>query len=293
MMNNELIPTPMMSFGESVKTCFQKYVTFKGRARRSEYWWFWLLNLIVSIVTLVLDYKLDMINIEFGIGALSGLYTLSLPAQSCGIRTPPSRHRTQRLVLPPHLHPHLRRAVLALLLCQRLCSRGEPIRQEPEVRTGDILTSNDRFGLQPKTVESTLRRVVAPPPENKSKDIAMNKKDLFVYLRGLLTFVIFASAITWFYFHTDQLLSPRMSYIVHLSLSIGITILLTISFLTLCWYLLVTVFNKGRKLTMKTRLLVACLCLVGILLLQDTFGIPLGLPERISRIINTIFGNGV
>ena len=45
MMNNELIPTPMMSFGESVKTCFQKYVTFKGRARRSEYWWFWLLNL--------------------------------------------------------------------------------------------------------------------------------------------------------------------------------------------------------------------------------------------------------
>lgn len=76
MMNNELIPTPMMSFGESVKTCFQKYVTFKGRARRSEYWWFWLLNLIVSIVTLVLDYKLDMINIEFGIGALSGLYTL-------------------------------------------------------------------------------------------------------------------------------------------------------------------------------------------------------------------------
>lgn len=57
MMNNELIPTPMMSFGESVKTCFQKYVTFKGRARRSEYWWFRLLNLIVSIVTFVLDYQ--------------------------------------------------------------------------------------------------------------------------------------------------------------------------------------------------------------------------------------------
>lgn len=76
MMNNELIPTPMMSFGESVKTCFQKYVTFKGRARRSEYWWFCLLNCIVSIITLVLDYQMDMINIEFGIGALSGLYTL-------------------------------------------------------------------------------------------------------------------------------------------------------------------------------------------------------------------------
>lgn len=76
MMNNELIPTPMMSFGESVKTCFQKYVTFKGRARRSEYWWFCLLNLIVSIVTFVLDYQMDTINIEVGLGALSGLYTL-------------------------------------------------------------------------------------------------------------------------------------------------------------------------------------------------------------------------
>ena len=76
MMNNELIPTPMMSFGESVKTCFQKYVTFKGRARRSEYWWFCLLNFIVSIVTLVLDYQMDTINIEVGLGALSGLYTL-------------------------------------------------------------------------------------------------------------------------------------------------------------------------------------------------------------------------
>lgn len=88
----------------------------------------------------------------------------------------------------------------------------------------------------------------------------MNKKNLFIYLRSLLTFVIFASAITWFHFHADQLLSPRVSYIVHLSLSIGITILLTISFLTLCWYLLVTVFNKGRKLTMKTRLIARILC---------------------------------
>lgn len=88
MMNNELIPTPMMSFGESVKTCFQKYVTFKGRARRSEYWWFWLLNLIVSIVTLVLDYKLDMINIELCLGALSGLYTLIvfLPRLAVSVR---------------------------------------------------------------------------------------------------------------------------------------------------------------------------------------------------------------
>lgn len=42
---------PMMSFGESVKTCFKKYVTFSGRARRSEYWWFALLSIILGCIS--------------------------------------------------------------------------------------------------------------------------------------------------------------------------------------------------------------------------------------------------
>jgi len=29
-----------MSFAESIRTCLTKYVDFKGRASRSEYWWF-------------------------------------------------------------------------------------------------------------------------------------------------------------------------------------------------------------------------------------------------------------
>ena len=40
--------TPMMGFVEAIKTCFSKYATFSGRARRSEFWWFYLLNAIVS-----------------------------------------------------------------------------------------------------------------------------------------------------------------------------------------------------------------------------------------------------
>lgn len=39
-----------MGFMEAVKVCFSKYVTFSGRARRSEYWWFYLFNTIVGIV---------------------------------------------------------------------------------------------------------------------------------------------------------------------------------------------------------------------------------------------------
>ena len=33
-----------MTFTEAIRTCFQKYATFSGRARRSEFWWFVLLN---------------------------------------------------------------------------------------------------------------------------------------------------------------------------------------------------------------------------------------------------------
>ena len=39
-----------MSFFEAISTCFKKYVTFSGRARRSEYWFFMLFNIIVSSV---------------------------------------------------------------------------------------------------------------------------------------------------------------------------------------------------------------------------------------------------
>lgn len=40
-----------MTIGESVETCFKKYAVFKGRASRSEFWYFFLFNTIVSLVT--------------------------------------------------------------------------------------------------------------------------------------------------------------------------------------------------------------------------------------------------
>lgn len=42
-----------MTFQDSVKTCFQKYATFNGRASRSEYWWFWLVCMVTSYIPLV------------------------------------------------------------------------------------------------------------------------------------------------------------------------------------------------------------------------------------------------
>ena len=37
-----------MNFKDAVITCFQKYLDFSGRARRSEFWYFTLFDMIVS-----------------------------------------------------------------------------------------------------------------------------------------------------------------------------------------------------------------------------------------------------
>lgn len=44
-----------MGFGAAVKTCFSKYVTFSGRARRPEYWWFFLFVVLGSVIATVVD----------------------------------------------------------------------------------------------------------------------------------------------------------------------------------------------------------------------------------------------
>lgn len=44
-----------MSFADSVRTCLSKYVTFSGRARRSEYWWFTLFAIILYVVAAIID----------------------------------------------------------------------------------------------------------------------------------------------------------------------------------------------------------------------------------------------
>jgi uncharacterized membrane protein YhaH (DUF805 family) len=42
-----------LSFTEAIKTCFQKYAEFRGRASRPEFWWFVLLYYIVIFAPVV------------------------------------------------------------------------------------------------------------------------------------------------------------------------------------------------------------------------------------------------
>ncbi len=49
------IHAPSRSFGEAISTCFAKFVTFKGRASRSEYWFWALFTILVSVLTGFID----------------------------------------------------------------------------------------------------------------------------------------------------------------------------------------------------------------------------------------------
>lgn len=52
-----------MTFGEAIKTCFNKYSDFTGRARRKEFWYFVLFNYLIIIGFLVWCYS--AINLGF------------------------------------------------------------------------------------------------------------------------------------------------------------------------------------------------------------------------------------
>ncbi len=44
-----------MTFGESISTCFSKFFVFRGRASRSEFWWFYLFCMIINWASYLAD----------------------------------------------------------------------------------------------------------------------------------------------------------------------------------------------------------------------------------------------
>jgi uncharacterized membrane protein YhaH (DUF805 family) len=57
-----------MSFPEAVRACLSKYVTFTGRARRAEYWWFVLFVALVSVVASTIDMAADITLFQVIVG---------------------------------------------------------------------------------------------------------------------------------------------------------------------------------------------------------------------------------
>lgn len=54
----------------------KKGLTFRGRSRRKEFWYFVLISLLVSIALSFIDGMLGWYDLQAGIGILSGIYSL-------------------------------------------------------------------------------------------------------------------------------------------------------------------------------------------------------------------------
>ncbi|MBP1851348.1 DUF805 domain-containing protein [Rhizobium halophytocola] len=61
-----------MEFQHAVRRAFSKYVTFTGRAMRSEFWWFALFVVLVNAVAEIID------RMIFGFGLLGAIAALVL-----------------------------------------------------------------------------------------------------------------------------------------------------------------------------------------------------------------------
>jgi len=70
------------TFGEAFQRFFQRYALFRGRASRSEFWWWALANLLIGIVFSIL------IAMASGFRALEGLWGLAtiVPELALGAR---------------------------------------------------------------------------------------------------------------------------------------------------------------------------------------------------------------
>jgi len=73
------------AFQAAVKTCFDKYATFTGRARRPEYWYFALFTFAGSIILSIVD---AVVFMSQNFSPLSSLFSLAMlvPSLAVGVR---------------------------------------------------------------------------------------------------------------------------------------------------------------------------------------------------------------
>jgi uncharacterized membrane protein YhaH (DUF805 family) len=112
----------------------KKYAVFAGRARRSEYWNFFLFNLLVTFALAAVDAISGNFSMERGIGLLGGIYTLGvfLPSVAVSVRRLHDTDRSGWWLLAG-LIPIVGVILLAVFTMQE----GRP--------------SANRFGANPKT----------------------------------------------------------------------------------------------------------------------------------------------
>ncbi|MFC5451903.1 DUF805 domain-containing protein [Paenibacillus aestuarii] len=92
---------------------WKNYAVFQGRARRKEYWMFFLFNLIISIVLSIVESLIGLNSV------LTGLYSLAvlLPSLGIGVRRLHDSGRSGWWLLIS-LIPLIGTIILIVFLCQ-------------------------------------------------------------------------------------------------------------------------------------------------------------------------------
>lgn len=113
----------------------RKYTVFTGRARRKEYWYYFLINFLIITVLLLIDNMLGTLDHEVGMGLLSGIYALAvlIPGIAVAVRRLHDTDRTGWWVLIA-LIPIVGPIILIFFLIQ------------------DSTADGNRFGPNPKEV---------------------------------------------------------------------------------------------------------------------------------------------
>ena len=74
--NNIFCLKELMNFQNSIKTCFQKFADFNGRASRSEFWYFYLFAILVYFISIFIAIQMPFF---FAVAIVLGL-VLFVPA---------------------------------------------------------------------------------------------------------------------------------------------------------------------------------------------------------------------
>src|SRR6516162_9226353 len=108
-----------MTFFEAISSGFRNYVGFSGRASRSEFWYWVLFSVLVSIAC----QSLILVAVGQNHGAFVNLEPGDLTAIARGRGAQAARHRPKRLVVADQLHSSGRHYRADRLLVSRGNSR--------------------------------------------------------------------------------------------------------------------------------------------------------------------------
>ncbi len=149
-----------MNFGQAIKSGFSNYVTFSGRAARSEFWYWTLFVVLVTMAAGILDrglFDFDESTHDRRVRAVGLADILSAGARRVGAAA--ARSRPHRLVAAACPHDHRRHLADYLGLHQRH-DRPEPFRSRSAGRRLARPDQLDRFVFA-EQIEQVAQRLAA------------------------------------------------------------------------------------------------------------------------------------